>query len=110
MRLEAEFKGFAMNMYNSSFSDELMHLGFPVTKSIQVAVDFKKQMNKNKPQFIAYFGDQLMGAKLILFQHLQYHTQQNRGRKQTTAGCAPAIPAQTHVSHFLYFAPCFLLS
>lgn len=75
MRLEAEFKGFAMNMYNSSFSDELMHLGFPVTKSIQVAVDFKKQMNKNKPQFIAYFGDQLMGAKLILFQHLQYHTQ-----------------------------------
>lgn len=50
-----------------------------------------------------------MGAKLIIFQHLQYHTQQNRGRNQMTPGCAPAIPAQTHMSHFLYFASCFLL-
>lgn len=48
-----------------------------------------------------------MGAKLIIFQHLQYHTQQNRGRNQMTPGCAPAIPAQTHESFSVF---CLLLS
>jgi len=42
MKLEAAFKGSAMNMHNANFSDEWMRLGFTVTKSMQVAVVFKK--------------------------------------------------------------------
>lgn len=47
MKLEVAFKGSAMNMHNANFSDEWMRLGFTVTKSMQVAVVFKKQ-NKQK--------------------------------------------------------------
>ena len=36
------FKDSAMNIYNSNFSDESVHSGLAVTKSIQVAVVFKK--------------------------------------------------------------------
>lgn len=49
MKLEAAFKGSAMNMHNANFSDEWMRLVFTVTKSIQVAVVFKKtKINQQK--------------------------------------------------------------
>lgn len=53
-----------MNTYNSNFSDELVHAGLALTKSTQVAVVLKT--------IGGYFGEQLVDAKLVIFQQQQH--------------------------------------